>query len=483
MMKTFKLFLGLFIAVALMSSNIYSQDAISLGGPGISFAIGDSCGGTGTLQYDNGTFENGYGWNVSVTDGRNVMKFTPPSYPWNFTKMCIAITRTAAGGASFTFDVVFYDTTGVGGAPGATPVYTLANQTISGILIYPAYSWYNFAVTPPPLPNGSYYVGIKFNPAGSGQNNKYIMADENNTTIRPGYGWANAGPWTTLQTYFPLYKALGIRTLGSGAPPPAGFCQGFNTTTFPPTGWTVAGTPLLWLYHAVSGYGNGTGSAKADFYAIATGTAQLNSITLTSPTAAGDSLIFQDAYCTYQTENDQLQILTSTNGGTTWVSLITLNGGVGGPLVTAPPQLAEFTPTANQWKYQRLALPIGINKIQFNAITAYGNNLFIDSICYKPGIIGINNNNGIAENFSLSQNYPNPFNPSTQISFSLPKAADVKLVVFDILGREVITLVNEFKQAGNHSIEFNASTLSSGVYFYRLVTDNFTDTKKMLLIK
>lgn len=107
-----------------------------------------------------------------------------------------------------------------------------------------------------------------------------------------------------------------------------------------------------------------------------------------------------------------------------------------------------------------------------------------DYDCHCPNSsVGVDDNPAVPVKFSLSQNYPNPFNPSTQISFSLPKAADVKLVVFDILGREVATLVNEFRSAGNHNIEFNASNLSSGVYFYRLETDNFTDTKKMLLIK
>jgi hypothetical protein len=85
--------------------------------------------------------------------------------------------------------------------------------------------------------------------------------------------------------------------------------------------------------------------------------------------------------------------------------------------------------------------------------------------------------------YSLNQNYPNPFNPTTSISFALPRAEDVKLVVYDILGREVATLVNEFKQAGIYDVPFNASSLSSGVYFYRIETKSFTQTKKMLLVK
>jgi N-acetylneuraminic acid mutarotase len=85
--------------------------------------------------------------------------------------------------------------------------------------------------------------------------------------------------------------------------------------------------------------------------------------------------------------------------------------------------------------------------------------------------------------YSLSQNYPNPFNPSTKINFSLPKSGMVELRVYDVLGREVALLINGITQAGNHSVDFNASELSSGVYFYTLRAGDFTATKKMLLIK
>jgi hypothetical protein len=93
------------------------------------------------------------------------------------------------------------------------------------------------------------------------------------------------------------------------------------------------------------------------------------------------------------------------------------------------------------------------------------------------------NNNQTPVQYSLSQNYPNPFNPSTRISFQLPKAGVVNLVVFDLLGREVKSLVSDFRQAGTYSIEFDASNYASGVYFYKLQSGSFTETKKMLLIK
>ncbi|MCX7877512.1 MAG: T9SS type A sorting domain-containing protein [Ignavibacteria bacterium] len=85
--------------------------------------------------------------------------------------------------------------------------------------------------------------------------------------------------------------------------------------------------------------------------------------------------------------------------------------------------------------------------------------------------------------YELMQNYPNPFNPATTIKFAMPKAENVKLTIFDILGREVAVLVNEFRTAGVYEVNFDASLHASGVYFYRLETPQFTDTKKMLLVK
>lgn len=85
--------------------------------------------------------------------------------------------------------------------------------------------------------------------------------------------------------------------------------------------------------------------------------------------------------------------------------------------------------------------------------------------------------------FSLRQNYPNPFNPVTTIEFSIPNSAKVELKVYDLLGREVATLVNEYKQAGNYNIQFNALSLASGVYFYKITAGSFQDVKKMILIK
>ncbi|MDR3625956.1 MAG: T9SS type A sorting domain-containing protein, partial [Ignavibacteriaceae bacterium] len=85
--------------------------------------------------------------------------------------------------------------------------------------------------------------------------------------------------------------------------------------------------------------------------------------------------------------------------------------------------------------------------------------------------------------FKLEQNYPNPFNPVTVINYSIPKAGLVTIKVYDVLGREVKTLVNENKPAGNYNIEFNAGKFASGVYFYRMHSGNYLETKKFILMK
>ena len=89
----------------------------------------------------------------------------------------------------------------------------------------------------------------------------------------------------------------------------------------------------------------------------------------------------------------------------------------------------------------------------------------------------------ILDNYVLYQSYPNPFNPSTTIKYSLPQSDNVSLKVFDILGREVAVLINEYKTAGIYTVEFNASRFASGVYFYQLRAGDFVEAKKMILMK
>ncbi len=99
--------------------------------------------------------------------------------------------------------------------------------------------------------------------------------------------------------------------------------------------------------------------------------------------------------------------------------------------------------------------------------------------------------NNLPESFSLEQNYPNPFNPSTKIKYSVPQVSNVLIKVFDVLGNEIATLVNEEKAAGTYELTWNAENLPSGIYFYQLKEVDisigsgqvFVNTKKMILLK
>jgi hypothetical protein len=266
--------------------------------------------------------------------------------------------------------------------------------------------------------------------------------------------------------------------------PAVQLCEQFAGVLFPPAGWTVVYTGILyWTRQTPSGFGLGQGSARYDMWNGPAGTNQ-SLVTPVSASYSASTLIVDMAYQPYPTSppfaQDSLIINTSTNGGSTWVSLVRL-----GPtqLQTTPSASTQFSaPTAGQWVKRTYNLPANVNKIEFFAKSQFGNHLYLDSICIRD-ITGVTPIGLVPGEYSISQNYPNPFNPATKISFNLPKAGVVKLVVFDILGKEVATLVNGFTPSGTHDVDFNAAALSSGVYFYRIEAGDFTATKKMLLVK
>jgi hypothetical protein len=106
-----------------------------------------------------------------------------------------------------------------------------------------------------------------------------------------------------------------------------------------------------------------------------------------------------------------------------------------------------------------------------------------------PGAFTIYASTGIIDDlqnptgFNLMQNYPNPFNPTTKIDFRIPNGSVTKIAVYNLAGQEVATLLNEFRPAGQYSVEFNAEKLPSGIYFYQLKTENYSAMKKMVLMK
>lgn len=122
-----------------------------------------------------------------------------------------------------------------------------------------------------------------------------------------------------------------------------------------------------------------------------------------------------------------------------------------------------------------------------NKILLFGNNFgqgYSIAVCYDSSLIAsVKHEEHLPSLISLEQNYPNPFNPSTVISYQLPVAGEVTLKVYDLLGREVATLVDEYKPAGRYEVEFNGLYLSSGVYFYQLISNGFIQTRKMTILR
>lgn len=144
----------------------------------------------------------------------------------------------------------------------------------------------------------------------------------------------------------------------------------------------------------------------------------------------------------------------------------------------------NFTLNTNQSKTVMIAQFMARGSNNLNSITKLKllDNR-IQSLC-DSGLIGIHNINAtIPNSFYLYQNYPNPFNPATKIKFDLPKSNHVKLVIYDVLGKEIAVLLNQKQLAGTYEVDWNGTNYTSGVYFYKLVTEGYSETKKMVLLK
>lgn len=131
----------------------------------------------------------------------------------------------------------------------------------------------------------------------------------------------------------------------------------------------------------------------------------------------------------------------------------------------------------------------------FGEVMRYYDDIFIYYIHYQCDInyakingqeygtkTNINTKDELPNQIKLFQNYPNPFNPTTTIKYSIPYSERVMIKVYDLLGREIKTLLNDYKNAGTYEIEFNASNFASGIYFYRIISGNYYETKKMILL-
>ncbi|HRI84187.1 MAG TPA: T9SS type A sorting domain-containing protein [Ignavibacteria bacterium] len=181
-----------------------------------------------------------------------------------------------------------------------------------------------------------------------------------------------------------------------------------------------------------------------------------NYTTVTSPGTAGNINSLEGNGTDWWATRTGNTVFRSTDGAATWSTAYTLTGAAFNDM--------DFAVVGG--------CPVGW------AVSSAG---LIAKMSNLVNVIGTSSE--IPSSFSLMQNYPNPFNPETNINFSIPKSGLVTLKIYDISGKEVATLVNELKNAGSYVVGFNAANLPSGAYFYRMQTEGFAETKKMMLIK
>ena len=271
--------------------------------------------------------------------------------------------------------------------------------------------------------------------------------------------------------------------------------ESFENATFPPAGWIkinvaqgstgwnrqlVGTTPVPGFNGGVITSPPGGGNAVA-FCNYETGGSSSNDQWLVTPQLTNiqpvDSLRFWLRKFGAYLDHMDIKISTTTPtvaAMTTTVALLSFSATDSGWIYYQYNIGSMVTPGSNIY--------IGFRQWVLNALND-GASFSLDLVSVT-GPVGVsNNNNEIPDAYSLSQNYPNPFNPSTVIGYSIPEAGYVKLAVYDALGREMAVPVNEFKPAGKYNVTFDASGLSSGVYFYRLSSGTFTETKRMTLLR
>ncbi len=211
------------------------------------------------------------------------------------------------------------------------------------------------------------------------------------------------------------------------------------------------------------------------------------------------SIAFKDTLEGIAVKKDST-IWTTSNGGTSWEQLggklptnfiyvnfisgtnIAVCGGIGNASI-AIVDLDKQLITVYSDSTKKNDDVFYVNFPTVNSGYMCAGDTYILSASFLP-VTSINEQeSSLKKQFLLSQNYPNPFNPTTTINYTVPKVSFVTIKVYDALGRELNTLVNEEKSAGNYNVEFNASKLASGIYFYRMQAGNFVGTKKLILLK
>ena len=172
-------------------------------------------------------------------------------------------------------------------------------------------------------------------------------------------------------------------------------------------------------------------------------------------------------------------VQASVNGLEVQVTVVGAGGTVAGELVDGGGTVVTYINSTNSNPFTLIATNPG----NYTVNAGRSSPLRWDSASVNIVITDVSDNSQHPNEFRLYNNYPNPYNPTTIIRYSIPEASFTSIRIYNELGKEVSALVNETKSAGTYEVEFNASNLSSGVYYYKLQAGSFTETKKMILTK
>lgn len=280
-----------------------------------------------------------------------------------------------------------------------------------------------------------------------------------------GYGKLNA------------YNAVNA-TSGGGATQTTLIEEHFDGSTFPPANWTqtIVNAANTWKQGNPQDHPFGDIDGTNIYSALCPWVAEDQNELLISPAfSLGDGDAYVEFYAGHSTNwlsSATVKLHISTDSGNNW-----------GQLWEAQNDGQPWS-----WRYTNVSLNSYKNKQNLKIAWQYigndGDLVGIDNVKIMGyPLTDVEDETGIVKNYKLEQNYPNPFNPTTVLNYQIPSAGKVSLKVFDVLGREVQTLVNEIKSPGRYSVEFNASKLASGIYIYRLQAGEFTESRKMMLLK
>jgi hypothetical protein len=274
--------------------------------------------------------------------------------------------------------------------------------------------------------------------------------------------------------------------IGSSALAPVS--EGFTSATFPPTNWVIDNPDGSYTWEHVTTFGGYSTTSQCmamNFYSSPAGSVDdiyIKALDLTTTMTHG-VLTFDVAHAQYASESDVLEVQVSTDCGTTWTTPYNKGGAV---LATAPVTTSSFVPTVLQWRTDGVDMTPYLHQtnvlVRFRAVSAYGNNLFVDNINLftSNSALGIDNvvENGVALNV-----FPNPFSDNTTVAINLTQTSPVTVTMYNVLGESVYTNSLGQMSAGKHSLNLDSQKLSAGVYYITVTVADGTITKKVVINK